>query len=70
MQALLEIIAAIVVWGASLVLTQFGVEADFTRPVAPASAPARPAPRAVARPPETPVACPGQGVKRTPMHLV
>ena len=70
MQALLEIIAAIVLWGASVVLAQFGVEADFARPVAPAAAPARPDPHAAAAPKETPAACPEPRLRRTPIHLV
>lgn len=60
MQALLEIIAALVLWGASVVLAQFGVEADFARPVAPVSALARPDRHAAPGPRETPAACPGQ----------
>lgn len=69
-QALLEIIAAIVVWAASVVTAQLGIEADFTRPTAHA-APAEPAPPPAADTPrETPAVAPGHDVRLRRIHVV
>ena len=66
-QALLEIIAVIVLWGASMVMAEFGIEADFARRAVPAeqaSPPAAEAPR------KTPAACAGHAVRRTRIHEI
>lgn len=70
MQALLEIIASVIVWGASVVLAQFGIEADFARPVAPVVAPAATPRRAVVEPREIPAACPGHDVRKSRIQAV
>jgi hypothetical protein len=69
-RALLEIIAAIILWSASMVLAQFGVEADFTRPTAHAAPVEQSPPPTAGEPRETPAAGPGPEVRRTGIHAV
>ena len=54
MQTLLEIIATIVVWAASLIFSHLGIEVDFARPT-PTE---RPAVERVAQKPGEPAAAP------------
>lgn len=68
MQALLEIVAAIVIWAASLASSQLGIEVDLSRPPArevPAAPPAPPPEAAAGSPAAGP--CPDaekSGVRR------
>ncbi|MFA7262120.1 MAG: hypothetical protein WC068_03775 [Caulobacter sp.] len=56
MQALLEIVAVIVIWAASLAVSQLGIEVDLSRPPgreAPAARRPSPRPEAAAETPAT-----------------
>lgn len=54
MQALLEIVAAIVIWAASLVVSQLGIEVDLSGPPAREAPAARVAPAGPEAAAETP----------------
>lgn len=67
MQALLEIVAAIVIWAASLAVSQLGIEVDLSRPPQRETPVARRPPEAAA---ETPAASPRPDAERARIRRV
>ncbi len=70
MQALLDIMAAIVVWAASLALSQLGIDADFLRPGAHQPPAAHASPQTVGEPRETPASEPCPDAEKARIHGV